>query len=133
MEREKIVDALRQLVKAIHEGTPGPCGGAVYMGDFEADIQAVATAIAGEAVVLVDSSEPDFRAMRAAVDIWNATHDIGTPVIVTPDDGPEFKSRTRRVARVLGGRVNEAVIWLDGSPGCYSLDRVRFDDETLIR
>lgn len=38
------------------------------------------------------------------------------------DDGSDVPSKTRSPAEVLGG--HSAVVWLEGTSGCYLLDRV---------
>lgn len=56
------------------------------------------------------------------VDDWNHKYNIGQKVVVTMDDGTKFQTVTRSEAALLGGHT--AVIWLEGIPGCYLLDRV---------
>jgi hypothetical protein len=59
---------------------------------------------------------------RGMVNEWNKKHPIGTAVVATRDDGEELPTKTRSEAKLLGGVT--AVIWLEGIPGGYSLDRV---------
>lgn len=59
----------------------------------------------------------------ADVKFWNEEHAIGTPVIVTRDNGEELRTKTRSAAWVLSG--HSAVIMVDGISGCYALERVR--------
>lgn len=56
------------------------------------------------------------------VNKWNASHGPGTRVLVKLDNGDIRGTVTRSRAELLGG--HSAVIWLEGIPGCYSLDRV---------
>jgi hypothetical protein len=59
---------------------------------------------------------------QQAVERWNITHPIGTPVRLRLDSGEVIETATRSVA-VL--RSDHAVIWLDGVVGSYSLSRVQ--------
>ncbi len=61
-------------------------------------------------------------AQRVAVERWNRSHRIGTPVIVVRDDKSEFQTVTRSDAWLLGG--HSAVIQVEGIAGAYSLSRV---------
>jgi hypothetical protein len=53
----------------------------------------------------------------------------GTPVIVTKDDGEQFRTKTRSIPWMLGessrGPGHTAVIKVDGISGGYLLERVR--------
>lgn len=60
-------------------------------------------------------------AAKRAVAAWK--HPIGTPVLVTKDDGTTIETKTRSPAEVLAGHT--AVIWLEGISGCYLLSRVK--------
>lgn len=61
--------------------------------------------------------------LQKTVDDWNAEHEPGVDVIKTDDFGDETRTKTRSCAEILGGHT--AVIWLEGTAGCYDLDRVR--------
>ena len=54
---------------------------------------------------------------------WNTMHQVGTEVIVTADDGSEYKTKTRSGAWLLGDLT--AVIQLEGRGGYYALESVR--------
>ena len=54
---------------------------------------------------------------------FNSKVPIGTPVIVTKDNGEEIKTTTRSDAQLLGGHT--PVVFLDRMSGCYALNRVR--------
>lgn len=56
---------------------------------------------------------------------WNEKYPVGTPVIVTKDDGTKTKTVTVNEATMLGGHT--AVAWLKDIRGCYMLERVRPD------
>ena len=56
-------------------------------------------------------------------DDFNNNYPIGTPVILTKDSGETIRTLTRTKACTLASSY--VVIWLEGIPGCYSLDRVR--------
>lgn len=53
---------------------------------------------------------------------FNARFPIGQKVTVRKDDGTGMNTTTRSEAQVLSG--HSAVIWVDGIPGCYLLDRI---------
>lgn len=59
----------------------------------------------------------------AVVNAWNEMVPLGAPVILTKKSGEQIPTTTRTVAKVLDNGV--AVIWLEGSVGCYRLSRVR--------
>lgn len=63
------------------------------------------------------------------VNAWNKEHQPLTDVIVTKDDESEVRTKTRSQAHMLGAcreyPGHTAVILLEETPGCYSLDRVR--------
>ena len=59
---------------------------------------------------------------QTAVNKWNRQHAIGTPVIVTLDDGTTRQTTTTSDAWLLGG--HSAVIKLNSISGCYMLSRV---------
>lgn len=50
-------------------------------------------------------------------------HNVGTPVLVTLDDGKLWQTKTRSEAWVLGDHT--AVVMLEGKSGGYLLERVR--------
>lgn len=60
---------------------------------------------------------------EAEAEAWNALHGVGTPVVVTKDDGSEVRTKTRSIAWVLGEHT--AVVMLEGIRGGYLLSRVR--------
>ncbi len=60
---------------------------------------------------------------EARVRKWNEAHDVGIEVVVRKDDGKLCNTTTRSEAQMLGGHT--AVIWVQGIPGAYALDRVR--------
>lgn len=62
----------------------------------------------------------------ASVERWNATHPVGTPVVLRLDNGKDFATKTRSRAEILSGHT--PVIWLEGVRGCYILERVRAND-----
>jgi hypothetical protein len=59
----------------------------------------------------------------------------GTPVVVTRDDGSEFKTKTRSIPWMLGASCRSgghtAVILVEGLSGGYGLWRVRLDTDRL--
>ena len=59
----------------------------------------------------------------AAVDAWNAAHPIGTPVVVTLDDGSEIETTTRSRAGLIADRI--PVVAVAGKYGNFVLSRVR--------
>lgn len=59
---------------------------------------------------------------EALVELWNARHPEGTPVIVHRDSGERFETKTRSAASILPS--GEAVIWVEAIAGCYALKRV---------
>lgn len=69
------------------------------------------------------------NALRA-VERWNATVPIGSPVLVKMDSGEIRVTRTRSEAGMLGAEPSKndpghtAVVWVDGISGCYDLSRV---------
>lgn len=65
-----------------------------------------------------------------AIAKWNEAHPVGTPVNVARDDGSLFPTSTRSPALRLEGHT--AVIWVEGLPGCYRLDRVTPRDAERI-
>jgi hypothetical protein len=70
------------------------------------------------------------KAHLALVEKWKSVPE-GTPVIVTKDDGTEFKTKTRSIPWMLGASSRDpghtAVIMVDGISGGYGLWRVRLD------
>jgi hypothetical protein len=54
---------------------------------------------------------------------FNFNHLVGTPVVVTRDNGQQLETQTRSEAFVSA--AGDAVIWVDGIPGYYLLDRVK--------
>jgi len=65
----------------------------------------------------------------AAVEKFNATHDIGTLVRYwtgAKGDGPGEVGETRTEAQVLGGHT--AVVWVEGHPACIALTHVEAED-----
>lgn len=69
------------------------------------------------------------KAHLALVEKWKDVPD-GTPVIVTKDDGSEFKTKKRSIPWMLGARPC-AVMMVEGISGGYGLWRIRIDHETL--
>jgi ribosomal protein S12 len=67
--------------------------------------------------------EKQNRLLKAELEAmkWNHANLIGTKVKVHLDNKEELITYTRNIAQVLGER---AVIWVQGIPGCYDLDRV---------
>lgn len=70
------------------------------------------------------------KAHLALVEKWKDVTE-GTPVIVTRDDGSEFKTKTRSIPWMLGASSRDpghtAVIKVEGISGGYGLWRVRLD------
>lgn len=75
--------------------------------------------------------KPPLTGMRgkSAVERWNRTVPVGTPVKVHLDDGSLKATKTQSEAWMLGG--HSAVIMLDGISGAYSLARVRVAQKLL--
>lgn len=71
---------------------------------------------------------PSVAAARL-VEIWNANHPAGTPVIVVRDDGTTHCGRITNPAQVTA--EDRPVAWVSGLRGFYSLDRVVTDTEAL--
>jgi hypothetical protein len=63
------------------------------------------------------------REAERQVNAWNAAHKVGTPVILSKDDGSQVTTVTRHPASLIAGYI--PVVWLDGVSGCYRLDRVK--------
>ncbi len=53
---------------------------------------------------------------------WNAAHPVGTPVVVTRDDGSKLETVTRSVAWRI---CDHASVMVVGISGGYLLDRVQ--------
>ncbi|MET8985893.1 hypothetical protein ABZW49_10630 [Nonomuraea wenchangensis] len=72
--------------------------------------------------------EPSVQAARdeqaAAVEQWNATVPVGTPVRYWTGwrEGDGKASRTRTSAHLLGGHT--AVVWVEGESSCIALTHV---------
>ena len=72
------------------------------------------------------------KAHLALVEKWKSVPG-GTSVIVTKDDGTEFKTKTRSLPWMLGRSSRDqghtAVIMVEGISGGYGLWRVRLDSQ----
>ena len=70
------------------------------------------------------------KAHLALVEKWKDVPD-GTPVIVTKDDGSEFKTKKRSIPWMLGASSRDpghtAVMMVEGISGGYGLWRIRID------
>jgi len=70
------------------------------------------------------------KAHLALVEKWKDVPD-GTPVIVTKDDGSEFKTKKRSIPWMLGASSRDpghtAVMMVEGISGGYGLWRIRLD------
>jgi hypothetical protein len=55
------------------------------------------------------------------VDAWNQGYSPGKQVVLTKESGEKVVTRTVSEAHVMCG---QAVIWLEGVAGCYSLDSI---------
>ncbi len=62
------------------------------------------------------------RKLQKQCDAFNAETPVGSEVRVRKDNGEVVLTTTTAEAQVLSGHT--AVVWLDGIPGCYLLDRV---------
>ncbi|MET9339252.1 hypothetical protein [Nonomuraea sp. NPDC003804] len=64
------------------------------------------------------------QAQAGAVEQWNKTVPVGTPVRYWTGyrEGDGKQSRTRTDAQMLGGHT--AVVWMDGEPSCVALTHV---------
>lgn len=60
--------------------------------------------------------------LQRECDRFNQRNVVGTPVVVTRDNGEQFHSTTTTHAQVLGGHT--AVIWVQDGRSCIPLDRV---------
>jgi hypothetical protein len=69
--------------------------------------------------------------LQKAVDRWNRTYAIGTPVVVKKDSLEGVRGKTTSEAYVLGG--HSAVIHIDTIRGCYALERVAADVALFAR
>ena len=57
------------------------------------------------------------------VDAWNARYSVGQPVVLKKDFEKEWTiTTTRSDAQVVSC---DAVVWLEGITGCYSLEVVK--------
>lgn len=65
--------------------------------------------------------------LQRQCDDFNSKYPIGTGCLVRTDGRGEISTRTRSQATVL--EYHSAVIWLEGIPGCYALDRVTAFEE----
>ncbi len=61
--------------------------------------------------------------LQGAVDQFNASCPVGTPVSVMMDDGTTKETKVKHEATILGGHT--AMGWFDGISGCYLLARAR--------
>jgi hypothetical protein len=61
--------------------------------------------------------------LQGAVDQFNASCPVGTPVSVMMDDGTTFETKVTRPASILGGHT--AVGWFEGLVGAWLLSRAR--------
>lgn len=68
---------------------------------------------------------------QRAVEAWNKTHAVGTPVMVSKDHHNVVRGKTTSEAYVLGG--HSAVIHIDTIRGCYALERVTADVSLFAR
>lgn len=70
------------------------------------------------------------KAHLALIEKWKDVPD-GTPVIVTKDDGSEFKTKKRSIPWMLGASCRDqghtAVMKVEGISGGYGLWRIRLD------
>lgn len=70
------------------------------------------------------------KAHLALIEKWRDVPD-GTPVIVTKDDGSEFKTKKRSIPWMLGASCRDqghtAVMKVEGISGGYGLWRIRLD------
>jgi hypothetical protein len=55
-------------------------------------------------------------------DDWNSKHSVGTLVYLQKDDGTRPVTRTR--SQAIESEAGYPVLWLEGVPGYYLLDRV---------
>lgn len=59
---------------------------------------------------------------QTIVDEWNDTYEVGQDVMVKEDFKPKGTlTKTKSAAQVI---CQDAVVWLDGISGCYSLTHV---------
>ena len=62
------------------------------------------------------------KSATAAVEAWNGRNPVGTPVVLTRDNGERIQTVTTSEAYVLSGHT--AVVHLARVSGCYLLSRV---------
>lgn len=79
-------------------------------------------------MVFLRRTRRESKAEHEKVDEWNSKHAVGVKVDLMRDNGAMMRTTTRSRAQLLSDHT--AVIWLDGEPGCYSLDRVRAVEES---
>jgi antitoxin component HigA of HigAB toxin-antitoxin module len=60
--------------------------------------------------------------LQRECDRFNQRCAVGAPVVVTRDNGDQFRSTTTTHAQVLGS--HSAVIWVQDGRSCLLLDRV---------
>ena len=53
----------------------------------------------------------------------------GTPIVLTLDDGSEYRTKTRSNVWPLGS--GQLVVLVEGKTGGWSIDRVRIDEASL--
>lgn len=66
--------------------------------------------------------QESIEVMQSKVDAFNKRNPIGTNVTVVKDLGEKVETKVRYPAEILSGHT--PVVWLEGFPGCYLLDRV---------
>lgn len=54
---------------------------------------------------------------------WNEIFPVGSPCVLTEDDGSETETHTRSIAWELGH--GQAVVKVDGKSGVWMLERIR--------
>ncbi len=55
--------------------------------------------------------------------LWNEMNPIGSPCVLTEDDGSKTETRTRSIAWELGH--GQAVVKVEGKSGGWMLERIR--------
>ena len=66
---------------------------------------------------------PDIKQLQGAIDQFNKSCPVGTPVSLMKDDGTTVETKVRHEATILGG--HSAVGWFEGITGCWLLERAR--------
>lgn len=63
------------------------------------------------------------RPTKYDLKLWNEMNPVGSPCVLTEDDGSQTETHTRSIAWELGH--GQAVVKVDGKSGGWMLERIR--------